>query len=266
MRSRVLIKQVTYVCLSLVLLRGGLYLFMWGFSTLDRIYKNSPKVEDYWSIWDWQNADSAYNTSHFAEMLAGWAAFPAGGAILLLSLFSALCSLSVTKSEREKDQRRKAEEEQRRLEAERNYVESLIGETRSMLESEERDATKAKNDAWLIAVKFTQSELDKISQLFQTGETSVSEAKKGVLFLKEQAEILNNPPHEGVPEETPYGILGVSPEATQNEIKKAYKRKIDFYHPDRHKNESESNQRYAEEMTKKINIAYYKLTKGKGDS
>ena len=52
--------------------------------------------------------------------------------------------------------------------------------------------------------------------------------------------------------ETPYSILGVSERATQDEIKKAYRKKAMEWHPDKHPD----NQEAATEMMKKINAAY----------
>lgn len=54
---------------------------------------------------------------------------------------------------------------------------------------------------------------------------------------------------------TDYEVLGVTPWATSDEIKKAYKEKIKIYHPDRFS----GNKEYAMEMTKRINTAYSRL-------
>jgi DnaJ-domain-containing protein 1 len=56
--------------------------------------------------------------------------------------------------------------------------------------------------------------------------------------------------------ETPYGILGVTLNATMEEIKKAYRRKLMEWHPDKNQHRLAE----AEEMTKKIIAAYVHLT------
>jgi DnaJ-domain-containing protein 1 len=272
MRPRVLFKRIIYVGLSLMLLLGGLYLFVWGFSTLDRIYKNSPDPDDYWSVFGWQDAQTAYNLSHFAETLEGWAAFPAGGIILLLSWFSAACSLSVTKSEREKDERRRAEEVRKRLEAERVYIERLIDETRSILEDAEQNATNSNNRAWLFSVFTVERKLELLGQQFENDELSFADVRKQALFLKEQAETFRKPP-ESKPRdsqstkgaETCYSILEVSPNASRKEIMDSWRKKVNEYHPDSIKRDwpkgegappiPERYKRIMEEETKKLNKA-----------
>jgi len=53
----------------------------------------------------------------------------------------------------------------------------------------------------------------------------------------------------------PYKVLGVSPNATQDEIKKAYRKKAKEYHPDLHPNDPEANRKMNE-----VNQAYDMLT------
>ena len=56
-----------------------------------------------------------------------------------------------------------------------------------------------------------------------------------------------------------YEILGVSPGASQEEIKKAWKKKMRQFHPDRFANADEETKEYANEMAKLINEAYHVL-------
>lgn len=51
----------------------------------------------------------------------------------------------------------------------------------------------------------------------------------------------------------PYQILGIFPQASEEEIKKAYRKLVSIYHPDIHQNE---NKNYYEEKMKEINAAY----------
>lgn len=55
----------------------------------------------------------------------------------------------------------------------------------------------------------------------------------------------------------PYKVLGVSPEATEDEIKKAYRELTKKYHPDRHDGDV-----YAEILMAEINRAYESLKRG----
>lgn len=56
-----------------------------------------------------------------------------------------------------------------------------------------------------------------------------------------------------------YDILGVSKDATQEEIKKAFKKLSIKWHPDKHINDSEEDQKKAEDKFKEINEAYETL-------
>jgi len=265
MRSRVLIKQVIFASLSLALLLCGLYLFVWGFSTLDSIFKNAPDPNDYWPVWVWQDAQSAYNVSHFAEMLEGFAAFPAGFLMLFLSWISASCSLDVTKGEREKEERRKAEKARKILEARRAHIRSLIDEARSILESVERDPTTVANEPKLVAVRFTQSELERASEMFETEETSVDDSEQRISDLNLQAKTLAESTKLDVAEETSYSILGVSPEATRKEIMNAYREKAKIYHPDESSGWKKEGEILPEEIRQYLNAMFDKITKAKDE-
>lgn len=60
---------------------------------------------------------------------------------------------------------------------------------------------------------------------------------------------------------TAHQIIGVRPNATQDEIKKAYRSRIQEYHPDKVAALGNELKKVAEEMTKRINQAYRTLTK-----
>lgn len=57
-----------------------------------------------------------------------------------------------------------------------------------------------------------------------------------------------------------YEILGVNPDASQEEIKKAYREDAFIYHPDRMQSLSESVRKRAEEKMKKVIHAYEVLS------
>jgi len=56
-----------------------------------------------------------------------------------------------------------------------------------------------------------------------------------------------------------YDILDIEPDATQKQIKEAWKKKIEFYHPDQYQ-DNEKKRMYAEDRTKDINEAYQVLS------
>ena len=59
--------------------------------------------------------------------------------------------------------------------------------------------------------------------------------------------------------ESLYDILGVSKNASQDEIKKAYRKLAKQWHPDKFTKENESKRKEAEEKFKKISEAYETL-------
>ena len=60
----------------------------------------------------------------------------------------------------------------------------------------------------------------------------------------------------------PYEILGVSPQATQEEIKSAYRKQAQRYHPDRVSHLGEEFQQIAKEKFQEIQSAYERLSSG----
>ncbi|MFA5024127.1 MAG: DnaJ domain-containing protein [Patescibacteria group bacterium] len=63
------------------------------------------------------------------------------------------------------------------------------------------------------------------------------------------------------PISTPYEVLGISANATAEEIKQAYHRKAQENHPDKVANAGEEIRKLAEERMKEINVAYDALIK-----
>lgn len=57
-----------------------------------------------------------------------------------------------------------------------------------------------------------------------------------------------------------YTLMGVAPTATEDEIKKAYKKKALLYHPDRNSGKSDAQKAENEKIFKEINSAYEILT------
>ncbi len=62
----------------------------------------------------------------------------------------------------------------------------------------------------------------------------------------------------------PYKVLGIDSSATDDEVKKAYRRMAMKYHPDRVSGMSEEIQRNAAEQMKEINEAYETIKQGRG--
>tara|TARA_R110002020_G_scaffold112746_16_gene259370 strand:+ start:2947 stop:3273 length:327 start_codon:yes stop_codon:yes gene_type:complete len=59
----------------------------------------------------------------------------------------------------------------------------------------------------------------------------------------------------------PYAVLGLTPEASEAEIDRAYRRLITQYHPDRLGGIAEDLRKQAEEKAREINHAYDRIKK-----
>jgi len=60
--------------LRLMLLAGGLGLLALGLMVFGNIQGAAPKVEDFWYVWNWQDAMSAYLLSRITELLGSFVA------------------------------------------------------------------------------------------------------------------------------------------------------------------------------------------------
>lgn len=58
-----------------------------------------------------------------------------------------------------------------------------------------------------------------------------------------------------------YSVLGVDENASQDEIKKAYRKMAMKHHPDKYSNADETEQKYNEKKFKEVNEAYEKVKK-----
>jgi len=59
----------------------------------------------------------------------------------------------------------------------------------------------------------------------------------------------------------PYAVLGVSDQASQNEIEQAYRRRMSEYHPDKVANSAPELKALAEQRASEINAAYEEIQK-----
>jgi len=64
--------------------------------------------------------------------------------------------------------------------------------------------------------------------------------------------------------EASYKVLGVSPQASDDEVKKAYRKKAVEYHPDKVSHLSEEARNAAKEKFQQLNNAYEKIRKERG--
>ena len=62
----------------------------------------------------------------------------------------------------------------------------------------------------------------------------------------------------------PYRVLGVSPQATDDEVKKAYREAAKKHHPDKVGHLGEDVRKAAEEKFARVNEAYDRIKKARG--
>ena len=169
---------------------------------------------------------------------------------------------------RAQEEQRQREEEQRRarLEQERKEIINLMHQTENIIQKAVHNATNTEDSLWLSALLIIQQNFNNLTHEFEDGGLSHADAKARFLDFREQADVLSTPPpKEGMAEEpeketTYYDIIGVDPNARQEEIKKAYRDKLKQYHPDIFMNQPEWVREEAERMSKKLNEAYEELS------
>jgi DnaJ-class molecular chaperone len=86
--------------------------------------------------------------------------------------------------------------------------------------------------------------------------TTESDKKKAKAKEKKRASLKKAAPPEGPP---PHEVLGVSTDASDEEIKRAYQDKMRQYHPDRVAGAGPELRDLAEKRSKEINAAYQQL-------
>ena len=69
-------------------------------------------------------------------------------------------------------------------------------------------------------------------------------------------------PPTGTSKASPHDVLGVQPDASHEEIRKAYQKRIHQYHPDKIAAMAPELRALAEKRTKEINAAYEQLKRG----
>ena len=135
-------------------------------------------------------------------------------------------------------------------------INNLVFETEKLI----KNAIFMANDPMVLSgLKILQIELFNLSQDVKSKRISCADAKTNILNLRGQVEILSarKPGEEQTPKETYYDLLGINPNALQEEIKRAYRNKMKEYHPDKFESHSEEwVKKHADEMCKKINEAY----------
>ncbi|RLI83919.1 hypothetical protein DRP07_02760 [Archaeoglobales archaeon] len=148
-------------------------------------------------------------------------------------------------------------------------IDNITYETNSLIEKgRSKHASNEKNLKNFIQLQY---DLNAVYVSWKSGAISYIDARAGILNLRKQAETLSastpKKPKKGpIPKETHYDILGIDPKASQDEIKKAYRKKMLEYHPDRIGSWAKTDKvpswvkKESDEMSKKINKAYEVLS------
>lgn len=193
---------------------------------------------------------------------------------VIFSFVSAELTTSARRAFYEEQKRRKIAAEKRRLEGERNNIENLIGETKTILENAEYNASKLRNKKYLSAIITTMTALEDFSEVFRAGQFSYADARKQILLLKDRAVTFSDiPPNEEAGADsrssgdtrTCYEILGIEPNATIKEIMDAYRNKVQKYHPDKSGGWVKDDASLPEEIRQYLNEMFDKITKAKDE-
>lgn len=118
-------------------------------------------------------------------------------------------------------------------------------ETKSDPKKQKQNAQKEADEA---AEKLRQSEKEKARKAREQKKSEAPKKGTGVVYKKLSPEL-----------ERAYRTLDISVSATLEDVKKAYKEKLKYYHPDRHQ-ENEVLQKVATTKTKQVVEAYNLLT------
>ncbi len=107
-----------------------------------------------------------------------------------------------------------------------------------------------------------QDAWEELDEFLKTGKNDGSKAGSAQTGQRTRSHYSRPSAHPTVPEElrTDYGNLEVSPGASMDEVRKAYKRIIRQYHPDRFAKDPKKLA-YATEIAQKINQSYQRIKK-----
>jgi hypothetical protein len=134
-------------------------------------------------------------------------------------------------------------------------IKSLIHETDDVLRKAVDSAVLAHDALWVNALRFLRDELSDLGRKVEVGTIGYADAKDRALNLRRRADSLRDPPHTQPPSggtrsapsiddlaylnlgvsrsADSYEILGVNHTATKEEVRSAYRQKMDEWHPDR---------------------------------